>query len=199
MRLILAGPIVLLICVICGFGQNTDYLDFDTPDFKLRLVKASQTVAALEPRSAPGLDFTPSDRLAQREANGYHHLGDLILRLRIGGQGAWQKYDTADARRPVQALGPLGPSLAMADLAPTLPPDIPLQITRTWLIDNGRLVLRFDVKNKIAQPVEIGALGLPLVFNNIITGRNLKEAHEKCTFSDPYIGEDAGYVQVTRL
>ncbi|HEX3187777.1 MAG TPA: DUF5695 domain-containing protein [Pyrinomonadaceae bacterium] len=199
MRLILAGPIVLLICVICGFGQNTDYLDFDTPDFKLRLVKASQTVAALEPRSAPGFDFTPSDRLAQREANGYHHLGDLILRARVGGEGAWQKYDTADARRPVQALGPFGPGLATADLAPTLPPDIPLQITRTWLIDNGRLVLRFDIKNRIAQPVEIGALGLPLVFNNIITGRNLKEAHEKCTFSDPYIGEDAGYVQVTRL
>src|SRR6185503_16186680 len=36
-------------------------------------------------------------------------------------------------------------------------------------------------------------------FNNIITGRNLKEAHEKCSFSDPYIGQDAGYLQVTRL
>ena len=38
-----------------------------------------------------------------------------------------------------------------------------------------------------------------MIFNNIITRRNLKEAHEKCSFSDPYIGQDAGYLQVTRL
>src|SRR5690349_6278387 len=199
MKLILATAILLLTSVICGSGQSTDYLEFETADFKLRLVKTSQTVAALEPRSAPGFDFTPSDRLAQREPNGYHHLGDLILRARVAGKGAWQKYDTAESRRPVQSIAPSGPGLATADLAATLPSDIPLQITRTWLVDNGRLVLRFEIKNKISQPVEIGALGLPMVFNNIITGRNLKEAHEKCSFSDPYIGEDGGYLQVTRL
>ena len=38
-----------------------------------------------------------------------------------------------------------------------------------------------------------------MIFNNMITGRNLKEAHEKCSFFDPYIGQDAGYLQVTRL
>ncbi|HEX5604260.1 MAG TPA: DUF5695 domain-containing protein, partial [Pyrinomonadaceae bacterium] len=42
-------------------------------------------------------------------------------------------------------------------------------------------------------------LGIPMIFNNILTGRSLKEAHEKCSFSDPYIGQDAGYLQVTRL
>jgi hypothetical protein len=47
--------------------------------------------------------------------------------------------------------------------------------------------------------VQLGALGIPMIFNNMITGRNLKEAHEKCSFSDPYIGKNAGYVQVTRL
>src|SRR6185369_8994238 len=44
-----------------------------------------------------------------------------------------------------------------------------------------------------------GALGIPVIFNNIITKRSLEEAHEKCSFSDPYIGQDAGYLQVTRL
>ena len=38
-----------------------------------------------------------------------------------------------------------------------------------------------------------------MIFNNMITRRSLKEAHEKCSFSDPYIGQDAGYLQVTRL
>jgi len=57
----------------------------------------------------------------------------------------------------------------------------------------------FEVTNKTDHPIEIGHLGIPLIFNNIITGRKLPEAHEKNSFSDPYIGIDAGYVQVTRL
>src|SRR5688572_5102460 len=193
------------LCVFCAFswltaaGGTAQTLDLDTPDFKLRLMKASQTVAALEPKSAPGFDFTPADRLSQRSADQYHHLGDIILRTRVGGSGPWQKYDTADARKPVEALPSVGPMLASADLTPTLPPDIPLQITRSWIVENGRLVLRFEFKNKTAQPVQIDGLGFPMVFNNMITGRNLKEAHEKCSFSDPYIGQHAGYLQVTRL
>ena len=179
-------------------GLDQGYFELETPDFKLRLVKASQTVAALEPKTAPGFDFTPGDRLVQRAANRYHHLGDLILRARVGTSGPWQKYDTAELRKPVDPLQRNG-TLASADLSPSLPADMPLQITRSWLIQDGRLVLRFELKNKTAQPVQLGALGIPVVFNNIITGRNLKEAHEKCSFSDPYIGQDAGYLQVTRL
>src|SRR5207253_7418391 len=41
--------------------------------------------------------------------------------------------------------------------------------------------------------------GIPMVFSNVMNHRTLSEAHEKCSFYDPYIGEDAGYVQVTRL
>ncbi|HEY0725607.1 MAG TPA: DUF5695 domain-containing protein, partial [Pyrinomonadaceae bacterium] len=175
------------------------YLDFDTPDFRLRLLKSSQTVATLEPKNTPGFDFTPGDRLEKRAANRYHHLGDLTLRLRLGTSGPWQKYDTADSRQPVKPLTASGPTLATADLSPTLPADIPLEITRSWLVENDRLVLRFDLKNKTTTPVQLGALGIPMIFNNIITGRDLKEAHEKCSFSDPYIGQDAGYLQVTRL
>src|SRR5207247_7233540 len=85
-------------------GLEQGYLEFDTPDFKLKLVKASQTIAALQPKGADGFDFTPADRLERRAANGYHHLGDLTLRVRTGSSGPWQKYDTADARKPVQSL-----------------------------------------------------------------------------------------------
>src|SRR5438128_1330838 len=180
-------------------GLDQGYLEFDTPDFKLKLVKASQTLAALQPKSADGFDFTPADRLERRAANGYHHLGDLTLRVRAGSSGSWQKYDTADARKPIQSLTASGQTLAAADLAPTLPADIPLQIIRSWSIEDGRLVLRFNIKNKTGEPVQIGALGIPVIFNDIITGRNLKEMHERCSFFDPYIGQDAGYLQVTRL
>ena len=99
----------------------------------------------------------------------------------------------------MHALPATGSLIAAADLAPTLAPDIPLAITRSWSVKNGTLVLQFTLRNKTTQTVEIGGLGMPMVFDNIITGRTLAEAHETCSFFDPYIGEDAGYLQVTRL
>ncbi len=134
----------------------------------------------------------PADRLEKRASDGYNHLGDLTLRVRAGNSGPWQECSTAAARKPVQALPTSGQTLASADLTATLPADCPVNITRTWAVDNGRLVLRFELKNKTAQPVQIGALGIPTVFNNMITGRTLPQAHEVCSFSAPYIGQDAG-------
>jgi Family of unknown function (DUF5695) len=133
------------------------YLDLESPDFVVKLVKASQTVAALRPRNTASLDFTPGDRLERRAANGYHHLGDLILRLRAVSSGPWQQYDTALSRKPVQPLPVTEPTLAAADLSPTLPADTPVRITRSWLVERGRLVLRFELKNTTTQPVQLGA------------------------------------------
>lgn len=175
------------------------YITLNTPDFTLKLVRSSQTVAALLPKGADGFDFTPGDLLVARSQNGYYHLGDLDLRLRVNATGDWTGYSTALARKPVTALPVSGNLLAGADLAPTLPSNIPLRIVRTWALENGKLVLRFKLTNTSAQPVEIGALGIPMIFDNIITDRTLDQAHETCSFYDPYIGEDAGYLQVTRL
>ena len=47
-------------------GLDQGYLEFDTLQFKVKLVKASQTLAALQPKGADGFDFTPSDRLERR-------------------------------------------------------------------------------------------------------------------------------------
>jgi hypothetical protein len=180
-------------------GLEQGYMELDTPDFTLKLVKASQTVAALQPKGANGFDFTPGDRLTNRASDGFYHLGDLTLRIRKGNTGAWQEYSTATVRKPVLGLPVTGQTLAAADLTPALPADCPVQIIRSWVLDKGRLVLRFTLKNNTTEPLQIGALGIPTVFNNLITGRSLPQAHEICSFSDPYIGQDAGYLQVTRL
>ncbi len=211
-------------------GLEAGVLTFDTPDFTLKLVTASQTIAALEPKDVPTytptprparggragqagqtpavppeptgpltFDFTPGDRLAARAADGYNHLGDITMRLRTGSSGAWANYASATARKPVTALPASGTTLASADLSATLPDDIPVKVTRTWQLINGRLVLSFTLSNPGTAPVQIGALGLPVVFNNLITGRNLEQAHEVCSFFDPAIAADAGFVQVTRL
>ncbi len=181
-------------------GLAQGFLTFRTPSLTLKLVKASQTAAGLLPNGAGGFDFTPSDWLERRAANGYHQLGDLDLRLRfVGDAGGWKEYDTDAARRPVRALPASGAVLAAADLAPTLPAHIHLDVRRSWEVHGGHLVLRFDLRNTSARPVEIGALGIPMIFDNILTGRSLDSAHATCSFSDPYIGDDAGYIQVTRL
>src|SRR5262249_34050855 len=101
--------------------------------------------------------------------------------------------------KPVRALPTSGEALAAADLTPTLHANCPLQVTRTWTRENGHLVMRFALKNNASEPVQIGALGIPMIFNNLLTDRSLQQAHETCSFFDPYIGQDAGYLQVTRL
>src|SRR5215469_16036482 len=108
---------------------------YQTPEFTLSLVRSSQTVAALKPKGADGFDFAPGDLLVARSQNGYFHLGDLTLRLRTQDSPDWANYSTAAARAPVRELPASGNVLASSDLSPTLPTDIPLQITRTWFVE----------------------------------------------------------------
>ncbi|RYG78093.1 hypothetical protein EON77_09985, partial [bacterium] len=153
------------------------------------------------PRGVAGFDFAPSDRLNVRNADGFVHLGDLSLRVRAVGTDRWISVATYAKRAPVRHLstGARRGVLTSDDLAPTLPASFPLRVTRDWTVAGGRLGLAFTVTNPGRVPVEIGALGIPMPFNNIITDRSLEEAHARCSFSDPYIGEDAGFVRVTRL
>ncbi|MGS2761488.1 DUF5695 domain-containing protein [Sinomicrobium sp. M5D2P9] len=169
-----------------------------TGDFQLKLVKSSQTVAALSPVPVPGFDFTPGDRLRIRDKDSLFHLGDINLRVRLSG-GAWKNYSTATKRSEVKPLTVSGDVLAAADLAGTLPRDIPLSVKRYYEAWEGSLVMRFEITNTSASDVEIGALGIPMIFNNILEGKSLDEAHAQNVFFDPYTGKDAGYLEVKRL
>jgi len=179
-------------------GISQVYQRFDTPDFQLKLVRASQTVAALNPQRDPYFDFTPGERLEIRDKDSLYHLGDINLRIRVG-KGPWKEYSTAVQRATVEPLQVHGNILAAADLANTLPKEIPVAVKRYWELDRERLVLRFEITNTQDVPVELGALGLPMVFNNILEGKSLTEAHAENVFFDPYIGMDAGYLEVKRL
>lgn len=180
-----------------GLDQGT--LDLQTQAFRLKLVKASQTVAALSPVTLPGFDFTPGDSIKVRSSNGMYQLGDITLRLRAAGDTGWKSYSTAAGRKPVTALTAGAGVLAAADLAASLPAGIPLQVKRYWEVVNNRLTLRFELSNTTGQPVEIGALGIPMIFNNLLAGKTLEQTHADNVFFDPYTGADAGYLQVARL
>jgi len=97
---------------------------------KLDLLRSSGTVARLSPDADPTLDYTPGDLLKERSADTFYHLGDLDLRLRSEGETAWHDYSTAYRRQPVRVLAGNANEFS-ADLAPTLPADIPLGVTRT--------------------------------------------------------------------
>ena len=210
-------------------------LDFDTPDFTLKLVKDSQTIAALQPKGAKGMDantpfdFTPADQLTARQGDRFNHLGDITLRVKQTGwqDGAWVDLASSDARKPVtrrrrdvqgslparaadsRRRWPAAADLERADGGPA---------ERAAAAGSTRRALGMAVdrvrppgpalrraRTRAQRRSTIGGLGFPVVFNNMIQNfvtnraRTLPQAHEICSFFDPYVGRDAGYLQVTRL
>ncbi|KAG6812634.1 hypothetical protein H0H92_001717 [Tricholoma furcatifolium] len=184
--------------VAAQLGLADGFLNFTSPSFLVSLVKDSQTLYSLTPTGS-SFDFIPSDMMTKRENNSQYHLGDLTFRVRTVGSTAWIGGDTSAARQPVTANKVSGTTLASANLAPTLPSPSLLNVTRRWVVENGVLQLLFDVTNSQTTAVEIGALGMPLEFNNIFTDRTSTQTNDLCSLFDPYIGQDAGYVQVTPL
>lgn len=194
-----------------GADTNTMAVEFETPKFRLRLDPESHNVMALEPKGVDekwegrSFDFTPADQRGARNENGYHHLGDMTLVTRTAGSGDWKTFDSSARRQPVEPLERDG-VLAAADLSATFGDACPLQVVRTWQEDkDGSLVMQVELANNGESAVTVGGLEFPAVFNNMIFDftkkrpRSLEEAHAVCSFVDPYVGQDAGYLQVSRL
>ena len=166
--------------------------------FAIALRSDTQTLARLSPKGQPDFSFVPTGREAERSGNGYNHIGDLNLRLRAPG-GAWRDFASAHQRAPIRPLSVSGDTIAAADISRTMGAGFPLTVRRDWIASDEVLILRFTLTNSTDHPIEIGALGMPMVFDNIIQDRTLEQAHAQASFVDPYIGRDAGYLQVTRL
>lgn len=167
-------------------------------DFVVALRSDTQTLARLSPVSEPAFSFVPTAREPERAGDGYMHIGDLNLRVRTPG-GPWRDFASSHHRKPIRPLAARAGTIAAADITPTMGEGVPFTVERRWLKEGDRLVLRFRIVNTSDTPQEVGALGMPMVFDNIITDRSLDEAHAQASFVDPYIGGDAGYLQVTRL
>jgi hypothetical protein len=183
-----------------ALGIEKGTVAFTTSLFKLELLNSSQTVSALRANDRELFDYSPGDRLKERDKNGFYHLGDITLGIRSGETTDWTYFSSSRFRVDVDALKSDKPNiLAAADLSKSFPPDLPLQIIRYWEKEGENMVLRFEIKNNSNLDVEIGALGIPMVFNNNFNNKSLDNAHAQNVFFDPYIGKDAGYLQVVRL
>jgi hypothetical protein len=157
---------------------------YSTPQLLFALRTDTQTVARLTPVADPSHDFTPGPREEERQFDGYRHLGDLSLKLRVG-DGDWQSWTSYAQRKPVRVL-PAVRVLAAADLAPTMGAGLPLTVERRWLNDKGILVLRYTLINRSKQAVEVAEAGMPMVFD---FGSNRVKPHPG----------DRGYADVARL
>ena len=181
-------------------GIEKGTVKYETSSLKLELLKSSQTVYSLKTSEDNSYDFTPGNLLSKRDKNGYYHLGDLNFRVKTGINGEWKSFSTALNRADVDEVNTGEPNTLLAsDLSKTLPSDVPLKIIRCWQKEGNDIILRFDIQNKTEQPVEIGALGIPMIFNNNHSNKSIDKAHEENVFFDPYIGMDAGFIQVVRL
>ena len=150
-------------------GLSNGLLAFNVSHLSLQLVRDSQTAFSLKSngQGTQNPDFIPFDVMTKRSSNGQYHLGDITFRARKVGTSTWVNGDSARSRAKVLPLPVSSDTLAAADLSPTLPSDSLLNITRRWVNQGGNLQLLFDVRNSQTTPVEIGAIGAPLEFNNV--------------------------------
>lgn len=150
-------------------------------------------------------DFSPSDVFDQRNGGGNYHTGDLTVRWRYSGDSAWEDVDTATRRSTKPNTlhnSTLHNSTLLHSSYDNVFPEVKdtISLSREWAVVDGDLVLQATIHNTHNHSaVEIGAFGFPIEFNSILTGRDPVDTTNTCVFMDPYIGLDAGYVQVTRL
>ncbi|KAF5517873.1 hypothetical protein CGCA056_v011182 [Colletotrichum aenigma] len=178
-----------------GFGNGS--YSFKTRNWEAVIVKDSATLASLKPTGSD-FDFLPYDlmQLGRRVQNGCYHWGDINIRYRATSSDTWNETSSATARQPVIEAGT--GALVTSDLSPTMTLG-PLEVIREWIDVSGDLGLRFTITNSGEEDVEIGALGFAAAVNNIFTKRNVSDVNEKCSFMEPYVGQDAGHLRVLPL
>lgn len=124
-------------------------------------------------------DFATSKIKIQRQGKDFYQLGDLNLALRsLDDYEPWRFYESKDDQRFTTC---------------------PLKIKRQWIVKKDRVLFNVDILNPTEKNYEIGGLGMPMIFNQVFTNNTLDESHNNCSFIDPYVGLDNGYLQVNRL
>ena len=170
------GPRVLPPGPMMDGGRIT----LNSPALSVEILKYSGTVAQLTPKADPALDYTPGDRLKDRSADTFYHLGDLDLRIRAAGATDWRDISTAFHRAPVAVMAS-DTTHFTSDVTSSLPDGTPLKIVRGWAVEGGDLVLRFTISNTSSSRIELGGVGIPMVFNNIMNGRTLEQSYRTCS------------------
>ncbi|HSJ67307.1 MAG TPA: DUF5695 domain-containing protein, partial [Anditalea sp.] len=172
----------------------------ESEDIKLGILESTQTASSLNPKIDSTFDFLPSELLEIRSRDSLYHLGDVNLMYQMEGDTDWRKFSSAHNRASVKSSGDnTRKNHFGAILNTSRNHNSNLEIQRNWKVEGKNIILEFIIKNQSNKKVEIGYLGIPMIFDNVLHRKNLEEAHLEKVFYDPYIGADAGYLQVVRL
>lgn len=133
---------------------------------------------AAEDENSAWFDFATSKSKVDRLGKDYYQLGDVELGLRKTNEQKWAFISTKDDQKLENS---------------------PVKVNRKWTTQDNDVLFSATLKNTSTSDIEIGGLGFAMIFNQIFTDNSLDESHNNSSFIDPYIGQDAGYLQVARL
>lgn len=202
-------------------GMVEAMTNFSVGGLAFSISNVSGTIASVNDVNAPaGFSYTPAD--APRQATGYHHLGDVTLRFRPYASLPSTPY-TEVTTAVVDRHGPVAPMVAgnlpgsiwASDVTPVLAASaggsddalLGLTVVREYTPapDGLGIIMSLVVTNTnnassdADATIEIGGLGVSMVFNQDWSGLSLEQAAAQCSFAEPYIGVDGGYVKVTPM
>jgi len=196
--------------------------------FLLGVNKANAAIESISPVSVPTLSYAlPAKDRTQvhwagsgrvplpidRTLPGFHHLGDATLRVRRKGETRWASYSTVvrgpwttpacgqepDASKRPKVETDASGRAHSADVSGCLTPSgSPVTLARKVKVDANEALIEWTITNVHSAEVTVGGFGVSMPFNQMFTGRSLPDVSARCSFTEPYVGGGAGYVQVTR-
>lgn len=153
-----------------------------------------------------------------RRGDQFHHLGDLTARVRAPRGGAYATCSSV-GRGAVLAASRTADSATFkrgdvngAHLRWRHARDVALhakgdkgdaecgalRVTRTLEAEGGQtggIRMRFELTNHGDEELSIGALALSMPFDQDFVGRTLVQVAQACSFAEPFLGGESGYVQ----
>ena len=176
-----------------------------TGDFLIGTLDQKGTIAYIYPDlNDTNFSFTVDDKQPRdRTRSLYHSTGDITLRIRrANSTDVYGTFSTTDAAAGPARVVEVADSLIAYDVTSLLHPDHGLNITRIYrqASDNdGGLIIQINLTNTQSYAQQLGGLGMSMVFNNDWTNLDLKTTAQRCSITEPNIGQDGGWVKVTRI
>ncbi|UJR06967.1 hypothetical protein I4U23_011255 [Adineta vaga] len=176
-----------------------------TGDFGIGLLGKKGTVAYIRPDLHDNVfSFTVNDTWPKDRTQAlYHSTGDITLRIRPANSTEnYATFSTTDAYGGAAQIVEVADSLIAYDVTSLLHPGHGLNIKRIYrqAADNdGGFIIQVNLTNTQSYAQQIGALGMSMVFNNDWSNLDLNSTAQRCSFTEPNIGQDGAWVKVTRV
>eukprot|EP00798_Chlamydomonas_sp_ICE-L_P025828 gene25828-11504_t len=180
----------------------------------------TSTLEVVAPVADPSVSFTMAmdNRVLNTTAAGFHHVGDCAVRWRPNSDpgGGYRLARTtnpneggklAHPKLTVMASEHMPKRHGYVDLAPQLPPDVPILVQR-WVevheqgseasnLPEVQMWWNFTNKGEDSG-LELGSVALSMPMDQYFADRNLETVARQCSFVEAYVGGRFGYIQVTK-